>query len=91
MKPPPSPAVADFVFVICAASVEELSYRPADIRAKAPARPRVGIQGMILDALDDGRLSVVEAGELLEMVQRRLRAAAVAPVTETTDTATKEG
>ena len=44
-----------------------------DLMVKAAGRPPIGVQGVILDGMDDGRLTVKEASTLLAMVQKRLR------------------
>jgi hypothetical protein len=45
----------------------------ADLMSKADGRPSIGVQGRILDAMDDGRITRPEANKLLNMVRERLR------------------
>ena len=45
----------------------------ADLMKKTDERPSVGVQGRILDAMDDGRITRPEANKLLNMVRERLR------------------
>jgi hypothetical protein len=73
-------ALTDFLALVEVASLEELRIqRPvgrnefsSDVMVKTATRPPVGVQGMILDAMDDERLTVKEAAELLRKVQERL-------------------
>jgi hypothetical protein len=46
---------------------------PADLMEKKPGRPPVGVQGRILDAMDDGRITRKEASRMLDLVHDRLR------------------
>lgn len=46
----------------------ELRFDPEN----SPKRPPVGLQGMILDAMDDGRLTRPEASTLLDRIHARL-------------------
>jgi len=46
---------------------------PADLMAKSPGRPPIGVQGRILDAMDDERITRREASRLLDLVHARLR------------------
>jgi len=45
----------------------------ADLMLQSRSRPPVGVQGTILDAMDDGRISVPQAGDLLGKVNRRIQ------------------
>lgn len=72
--------ISDLAFVIEHASLDELRIQPpvggnkhsADLMAKEPGRPRVGVQGMILDAMDDCSITRHEASQLLGLVQKRI-------------------
>jgi hypothetical protein len=76
----PSPA-ADFEALIAVADPLDLELRhpvggakfSPDLMSRAAGRPPVGVQGRILDALDDGTLTVKEAGRLLDLVNERIR------------------
>lgn len=76
----PSP-VADFEALIAVADPLDLELRhpvagakfSPDLMTKAAGRPPVGVQGRILDAMDDGLLTVKEAGALLDKVNERIR------------------
>jgi hypothetical protein len=39
---------------------------------KTASRPPVGVQGLVLDAMDDERLTVKEARSLLDLVNERI-------------------
>lgn len=66
--------VADLAFVIEHASREELEVREADrLMRKNRKGEQTGVQGMILDAMDDGHIEVDQAYRLLVQVQERLR------------------
>lgn len=77
-----SDILTDFMFIIDTAEIHELELRhpvgvgkeSPDYMEKAPGRPPVGIQGMILDAMDDERITRTQATELLYRVQKRLQA-----------------
>lgn len=45
----------------------------ADLMPKAAARPAIGVQGRILDAMDDERITRRQASMLLDLVHERLR------------------
>ena len=72
---------SDYAALVETAPLEDLALRHAvgtagfspDLMTRSSDRPQVGVQGRILDGLDDGRLTVKEAGELLAMVHKRLR------------------
>lgn len=72
--------IDDLAYVIESASLNELMLQPpaagnkysADVMAKAPGRPHVGVQGMILDAMDTGSITRAEASQLLGHVQKRI-------------------
>lgn len=72
--------IDDLAYVIDGASLNELQLQPvvgsnkysADVMAKMPGRPPVGVQGMILDAMDSGSISRAEASQLLAKVQKRI-------------------
>jgi hypothetical protein len=76
----PSP-VADLEALIAVADPLDLKLRhpvggakfSPDLMTKAAGRPPVGVQGRILDALDDELLTVKEAGRLLGLVNERIR------------------
>ena len=67
-------------YVIESASLNELMLQlpaagnkySADVMAKAPGRPNVGVQGMILDAMDSLSITRAEASQLLVNVQKRI-------------------
>lgn len=73
--------VSDFEALIAVADPLDLELRPpaggnkwsADMMSRASGRPSVGVQGRILDALDDGSLTVKEARGLLDLVHERIR------------------
>jgi hypothetical protein len=79
--------VADFRNLIGMAELDELRTRPADLRCAAPGRGAVGIQGMILDAMDAERITRADASRLLDLVNARLRpnSAGLSVVTESGD------
>ena len=70
----------DLAYVIESAGLNELQLQPpaggnkysADLMAKLPGRPPVGVQGMILDAMDSGAITRAEASQLLGHVQKRI-------------------
>lgn len=72
--------IDDLAYVIESASLNELMLQPpsagnkysADVMAKAPGRPHIGVQGMILDAMDAGSITRAEASQLLGHVQKRI-------------------
>lgn len=66
------PLVDDFAAVIAAADLADLRPVPDDLKCKRGRTGQVSIQGMILDAIDDDRLSSVQAGRLLVMCNQRL-------------------
>jgi hypothetical protein len=74
-------AVSDFEAMIEVADLRDLELMPpvggnkfsADKMAKKPGRPPVGVQGKILDAMDDGTVTRLQASRLLDLVQLRLR------------------
>lgn len=74
-------AVADFMALIEVAEMHDLELMPpvgnnkfsADKMERKPGRPPVGIQGKILDAMDDGTITRAQASRLLDHVQARLR------------------
>lgn len=76
-----SNAFADLEAMIDIADPLDLELRPpaggnkwsADLMAKSATRPSVGVQGRILDAMDDGRITRMEASALLDRVHARLR------------------
>jgi hypothetical protein len=45
----------------------------ADLMSKADGRPSIGVQGRILDAMDDERITRRQASMLLDLVHERLR------------------
>jgi hypothetical protein len=72
--------VAEFEALIDAAGIVDLELMPpaggnkysADLMEKKPSRPPIGVQGMILDAMCDDRLTTAQTVDLLKRVQRRL-------------------
>ena len=64
--------IAEFMSIIGDAPLFELRAVEADYKAKKQGRPKVSIQGMILDAMDDARLEGVEAHRLLCLVNQRI-------------------
>lgn len=48
----------------------------SDLMQKAAGRPSVGVQGRILDAMDDERITRRQASMLLDLVHERLRGGA---------------
>lgn len=72
--------VADFEALIDIADPLDLELRPpaggnkwsADLMEKSASRPSVGVQGRILDAMDDERITRREASALLDRVHARL-------------------
>ena len=64
----------DLKFAIGAAALHELQPRPDDLRSHGSNRGPVGIQGVILDQMDAGRISGAEANELLKMCHERIAA-----------------
>jgi len=69
----PNSTIADLRFVIENAQLSELVFRPADNipKCKRNGKP-IGGQGLVLDAMDDERLTVDEARMLLKELNRRL-------------------
>ena len=71
----------EFRIAISTAELDELRLqRPvggnkfsADLMEKKNGRPPVGIQGLILDAMDEGRLTVSQAEDLLIEVNAAIR------------------
>jgi predicted RNA-binding protein Jag len=45
----------------------------ADLMKKSPTRPAIGVQGIILDAMCDERITTSQAIELLAKVNRRIQ------------------
>ena len=69
----PDSTLDDLRFVIESAPLNELQKRPADeIMKKHRKGQPIGVQGLVLDAMDDGRITMVEAHRLLRELQRRL-------------------
>lgn len=72
--------VSDFEFLIDTAQLDELRLKPSvgndkyspDLMTKRPGRPPVGVQGMILDAMDDELVSRKDASQLLGRLQARI-------------------
>jgi hypothetical protein len=62
----------DFTDVIASADLADLRPLPDDLKSKRGRSGPVSIQGMILDAMDDGRLDALHAGRLLVMCNQRL-------------------
>ena len=73
--------VAEFEALIDAAGLVDLELMPpvgsnqysADLMEKKPSRPPVGVQGLILDAMCDDRLTTTQAVELLKRVNVRIK------------------
>ncbi len=74
-------AVADLLTLIDLATLIDLELPApaggnkwsADLMEKKHGRPPVGVQGRILDAMDDGRITRKEASRMLDLVHERLR------------------
>jgi hypothetical protein len=72
--------VADLSALIDVADLLDLELRPpaggnkwsADLMSKSASRPAVGVQGRILDAMDDKKINPMQAQALLFQVRRRL-------------------
>jgi hypothetical protein len=64
--------VAEYVALIESAELKDLQPVDADSQCKKNGRGTVGVQGMILDAMADGRLEVVDAHRLLCAVNQKL-------------------
>jgi hypothetical protein len=62
----------DFAAVIAAAELADLRPLPDDLKSKRGRSGPISTQGMVLDAMEDGRLSSVQAGRLLVMCNQRL-------------------
>lgn len=69
-----SQLVQDFRQVIAGATQAELEKHSGDTITKRnrTSAHAIGIQGMILDAMDDGRLAQVDAHRVLSELQKRL-------------------
>ena len=73
-------AVSEFSSLIEVASPVDLRLRhpvgnakfSPDLMTKTASRPPVGVQGLVLDAMDDERLTVKEARSLLDLVNERI-------------------
>lgn len=66
------PIIDDFESVIAAANLEDSRPVANDLKCKRGRSGQVSIQGMILDAMDDGRLSSLQAIRLLVICNERL-------------------
>jgi hypothetical protein len=74
--------VAEFEALIDAAGIVDLELTPpaggnkysADLMVKSPSRPPLGVQGMILDAMCDDRLTTPQTIGLLRRVHVRIKA-----------------
>ena len=64
--------VAEYLALIDSADLKDLRPVEADSQCKKKGRGTVGIQGMILDAMDDGRLQGIEAHRLLCALNQKL-------------------
>jgi hypothetical protein len=70
----------DLRMMIEIADLLDLELRPpagsnkwsADLMSKSASRPAVGVQGRILDAMDDKKINPMQAQALLFLVRRRL-------------------
>lgn len=62
----------DFVILITDAPLEDLKPLDADVRTKRNRQGPISLQGMVLDAMDDERITAVEAHRLLALANRRL-------------------
>jgi hypothetical protein len=77
------PLVAEFESMIDAAGLVDLELTPpvgnnkysADLMEQKPSRPPIGVQGMILDAMCDDRLTTPQAIDLLKRVHVRIKEA----------------
>jgi hypothetical protein len=77
----PSNPFDDLRLMIEIADPLDLELRPpaggnkwsADLMEKKHGRPPVGVQGRILDAMDDERVTRKQASELLDLVQQKIR------------------
>jgi hypothetical protein len=83
LRDKPRQLVSEFESLIDAAGIVDLELTPpaggnkysADLMLKSASRPPIGVQGMILDAMCDDRLTTPQAIELLMRVQRRIKEA----------------
>lgn len=67
------PLIAEFTSLIGDVPVNELGPFQADLTPKKIAgRGKVSVQGMILDAMDDGRLEAIDAHRLLRILHMRI-------------------
>ena len=65
--------IAEFTSLIAEVPMNELGPFQADLTAKKVAgRGKVSVQGMILDAMDDGRLEGIDAHRLLRILHMRI-------------------
>jgi hypothetical protein len=62
----------DFADVIAAADLADLRPLPDDLKSKRGRSGPISIQGMVLDAMEDGRIDALHAGRLLVMCNQRL-------------------
>jgi hypothetical protein len=62
----------DFADVIAAADLADLRPLPDDLKSKRGRSGQISIQGMVLDAMEDGRLDALHAGRLLVICNQRL-------------------
>lgn len=68
--------VSDLRFLVQNATLSELQKHSGDTTMKKDRRPdqSIGIQGIILDAMDDGKVSPVQAHSILLELQWRIAA-----------------
>jgi hypothetical protein len=75
--------VAEFEALIDSAVIVDLELMPpvgnnehsADLMVRSPSRPPIGVQGMILDAMCEDRLTTPQTIDLLKRVHVRIKAA----------------
>jgi len=73
-------AIQELAMLIESATLEDLQLRQPvggaawspDLMTKKAGRPPVGVQGRILDAIDDETITRAEATELLKLVQHQI-------------------
>lgn len=77
---PSQAIVAEYEALVDVADIVDLELRApaggnkwsADLMVRSPSRPAIGIQGRILDLMDDELISVPQARRLLDRVHARL-------------------
>ena len=62
----------DFGALIADAELSDLLPKPADLKSKPEQSGQVSVQGMVLNAMEDAKLSSVEAHRLLVQCNQRI-------------------